>query len=294
MTQEGRTEIIAKLFADTDAAIKEANASLSRGEIAKAEAFILNAKANAAEYNRNICLRFYDKSASAENPMLVAINKYSLPAIGVKEERDGTRVLGYILDGEKIQQIDLLDMSRYLRINTDWKYETERLNLVLCLRLATEIGISAKRAKEISDTFSMSEIAKKLDLGETPTSNTQIVKRVQSIVDSIIGNSTHGYKVNNHDLAYISACYSKKGKKALTVRSANAGLLRTLVYDIAHRVVSGKVYDMEFKMKKTSAHPVVVKAETPVVAIPEVSNTPKAKKASAKKTAKAQPSVAVA
>jgi hypothetical protein len=126
----------------------------------------------------------------------------------------------------------------------------ESLNQTFTLRLAKEMGLSAEVLKEISKSYFMSKAVDAMEAGKTPTSNTQLVKMLQAICDKILGEGV--VRVNNHDIAYIEAAHTKKGRARIAVNTANHDFMRRLVLDVLHRCVTGKVYEVEYKKAKAA------------------------------------------
>jgi len=58
------------------------------------------------------------------------------------------------------------------------------------------------------------------------------------------------YKAITHDVNYILAVYSKKGRKALTVTASNHKQMRQIIMEICHRIVTGGRYDIDYKKIK--------------------------------------------
>ena len=80
------------------------------------------------------------------------------------------------------------------------------------------------------------------------------------------GKGKNVFRVNNHDVAYLLMCYTKRGKKTLTVAVAKNAYIHRLVLDVMHRIVTNKSYDLEYRMvsadkAKKNADTKEVKAE---------------------------------
>ena len=140
-------------------------------------------------------------------------------------------------------------------------------------------GSSKAQIKQICDSFYMNKLARQIELGETPDSNTAICKQLQQVLDGILyednGKGKNVYRVNNHDVAYLLMCYTKRGKKTLSVAVAKNAYMHRLIADVAHRIVTNKAYDLEYRMisaekvqkakAEAAAEKKAAKAETIVV-----------------------------
>lgn len=198
-----------------------------------------------------------------EKPIIEAITMHSFKVPTHKVETDDKGIMTGIKTSEKDYQIDLLKFCKYADLDTDWQHTASRFNQLLCLRTATELGYSKKDIEKLATTYFLAEAARKIELGETPTSNTQLVKLLQQVIDKIAfeakvvdGKETEQnvYKCNNHDVAYLLAVYSKRGKKALSVKVARDNFLRSVITTVLHRVITGGKYSVEgYKEAKQSA-----------------------------------------
>lgn len=72
------------------------------------------------------------------------------------------------------------------------------------------------------------------------------MQQAPTLEDNGKGKNTH--RVNNHDVAYLLMCYTKRGKKVLSVAVAKNAYIHRLVLDVMHRIVTGKAYDLEYRM----------------------------------------------
>lgn len=195
--------------------------------------------------------------AETNAQILRAIIKHSYNIVGHKSIREGGVLLGYELVDDKLRQIDLIKFCRYLDVSIDWQYKVEKFNQLLAFRTANELKMSKKQIEKLADSYYMNRLSREVEMGKTPDSNTQIVKLLQEVIDSIFffddgkGKGKNLYKVNNHDVAYLLMCYTRRGKKVLSVNVAKHAYMHRLIMDVAHRIATNKVYDLEYKMKKT-------------------------------------------
>lgn len=134
-----------------------------------------------------------------------------------------------------------------------WVYKVAAFNRLLCMRTAQSIGADVKT---IAEKFATPTQARDIDLGKTPTSNTQLLKQLQMIIDSMLyveGEKGNIYKANSHDVGYLLSLYAKKGRGVLSVAAARPKYLEKLIAEILHRIVTEKSYNIEFKEKKERA-----------------------------------------
>lgn len=194
----------------------------------------------------------------ADRPMRAAILKHTFPIrkhkVSFEGEKDSKIKICKIEDVTR--PIDLLAFDTYMKgtasANKDWPHMVTKLTMLLTADVAQRLGLDPKA---VNDSFAMSDIARKIELGETPTSNTAMLKTVQSIVDAILYEENpetkkNVYRASSHDVAYLREIFSKKGKKELSVACAKPAFMRAIMADICHRIVADKVYIVEYKQKK--------------------------------------------
>ena len=186
---------------------------------------------------------------ATNDPMLEAVKQLTFPTIRIVDKKVGEEAkipVSSIENSEKA--IDLLKLHKAVKggIGKDakWPAMIEKLNFLMTAQKAVDLGINPKA---INDSYAMSDIAKQIDLGKTPTSKTNLLKTVQSIVTAMIGEE---YKAVSHDVNFLMSVYSRKNRKALTVTCANHKYMRQYLMEICHRIVEGKSYDVDYKKAK--------------------------------------------
>ena len=186
---------------------------------------------------------------ATNDPMLEAVKQLTFPTIRIVDKKVGDEAkipVSSIEDSEKA--IDLLKLHKAVEggIGKDakWPAMVEKLNCLMTAQKAVDLGINPKA---IHDSYAMSDIAKQIDLGKTPTSKTNLLKTVQSIVTAMIGEE---YKAVSHDVNFLMSVYSRKNRKALTVTCANHKYMRQYLMEICHRIVEGKSYAVDYKQAK--------------------------------------------
>lgn len=242
-----------------DAAMKAANDALGKkpADLITYNKAMSNLDAAEKEYTTLAANAMYDEYAKKDNPIIEIIKAYSYKTIGHREtpskDKDESKRIVSVDGIEKERQIDLLAFCKRAKLDTDWQYTASKFNQLMCLRAAKELGADVKA---IAKSYFLQDTVKKIEMGATPTSNTQVCKLLQRVIDEILPNETDDgkaiYKVNNHDVAYLDDLYGKKSNKAkLTVRVSNDAFLRRILVDIAYRLVTGSMYGIDgFKTVK--------------------------------------------
>lgn len=245
MTKEARAEKMQALKALVDEKVEAYNAAMLNDS--QKEAFALDEQITDAvneytSYARDIC---FEECAAAPDPMLEAVKRLSFLTIGVKDVKAGDNKIPVREAIERERQIDLLKLNKYVTggIGHDkkWPQMVEKFNLLLTCQKAQDLGIDPK---SINDSYAMSELAKAIDMGKSPTSKTNILKTLTGVVQAMIGDE---YKPVSHDVNFLLSVYSRKSRKALTVTCANHKYLRGYMMEICHRIIEGKSYEIDYK-----------------------------------------------
>lgn len=248
MTREEKFARMAELRATVEAKVKEYNeAKIDKKfeEVAAIDEVIEKAVNEYSGIARGIC---FEDCAATENPMMEAIKRLSYETIGIKDTPETNDKAAAREVVTKERQIDLLKLHKYVNggigSNKEWNYYVEKFNYLLTAKKAIDLGI---KVKEINDSYAMSDISKQIDMGGTPTSNTNILKTLTTVVQAMIGEE---YKPSSHDVSFLLSVYSKKSRKALTVSCANHKYMRGYLMEICNRIVTGKTYGIEYKAVK--------------------------------------------
>jgi len=248
-------DIKARLLADYEAKIAEVNKICAKGTAAEVEGKLTELKNIENDYR---ALREKEVFASCADVHEALVQHHFTPISHKKISAAG--VMTGVEKSERMVQIDLRKFCEYKSLDMGWFYEMQALNKRLTLKAATELGVSAKEMKSIDDSYSMDKLAAEIDLGKTPTSDTQCVKHIQKVLDSL---SEGEGRVNSHDLAYIWLCYAKKNNKtALRVICSKHTILQSLLMDVFHRVVTNGTYGVDHKRTSNVAEGSAPKTET--------------------------------
>lgn len=254
-------EILKKIREQMLDNIENYNNAVRDNDLAKANNLDNELKQLESDYMLSASKLVYDMCLAKESPLealKMAIITHSFNVLTHKDNKeDGTREL----NENKLRQIDLLKLCKYSqeikhpnKIDSAWQYDVEAFNQLFTMHIAQELNFSKADIKEIAKTYFMQELARKIDLGETPDSTTQLCKTLQKIIDKIIfvddGKGKNTYKCNNYDVKYINVLFGKKGKSALSVVCAKHDYMRRLVYDVLYRILTNSKYSVDYKKIK--------------------------------------------
>lgn len=193
---------------------------------------------------------------ATDDPMLEAVKVLEFATIKVVDKKEEIEVNGgkvkipVVKIDDTTKFIDPLKLHKFVGgsgIGKDekWMYMIEKLNFLMTARVCKELNTDPK---ELNDSYAMKDISKSIDLGKSVTSNTNLLKSLQKVVNAMIGDEYHAL---SHDVNFLNRVYCRKGKKALSVVCANHKYMRQYVMEICHRIVMNeKGYVTEFKTVK--------------------------------------------
>jgi hypothetical protein len=178
--------------------------------------------------------------------MLEAVRAYSFTVVRHTIERDKKtkEALGIKLI-EKEKQINLLKFAKYNDLDTSFEHRISELNQLMAMRTAGDLGITIK---DVSMSLYMTKEAKRLEGGYI--SNNRLAQKLQEVIDSIL----IGYKAISRDVKYLEHCYTRRGRN-LSVTLANNSFLIGVIGDIVHRLVTDKIYSLNYKEIKAKPQP---------------------------------------
>ena len=248
MTREENLQKLAELKQTAEVHVQSYNEALLNNnfsEAQKADSAVVEVINEYTGIVRDIC---FEECKATENPMVTAVTMLSFVTIGVKDEKKkGESLVPVRSLVEKERQIDLQKLHKHCgKIGADenWLHIAQKLNMLLTAQKAVDLGLDPKK---INDSYAMSEIARDFDMGKTPTSKTNLLKTMQTVVTAMLGGD---YKVTSHDVNFIMSVYSRKNRAALTVTCANHKYFRNYIAEICHRIVTDKRYEVDYKSKK--------------------------------------------
>ena len=198
--------------------------------------------------------------AASPDPLFAIVERFSYLTASVKEKTDdaggGAVHFLELTIGQK--QCDLLKFNTFVGGNIghgDWISAIQQLGLRLTMKAAASIGIPAEDIQKIDDSYNMTKLAREVQLAKAdetgstpdPVSKNQMVKTLDLILELMLGE---GYHCDTRDVAFLMGCFTRKGRKALTLKTANNKELTGLVHQIAHRVALGKAYSIDAYTKK--------------------------------------------
>ncbi len=247
MTREENTAKLATLRSEAEALVKEYNEAIQTGKFEEASKVDAKLTEKVNEYTATVRDMCFEDCKNTANPMLTAVTTLSYVTIGTKDEQKGDDKVPVRSIVDKERPIDLFKLDKYcggIGADKNWLHIAQKMNLLLTAQKATDLGLDPKA---VHDSYAMSEIAREFDMGKNPTSKTNLLRTLQTVITAMLGE---GYKATSHDVNFLLSVYSKKNRKALTVTCANHRYFRNYMAEICHRIVTGKAYELDYKTKK--------------------------------------------
>ena len=247
MTREENQAKLVALRAEVDGLVKSYNEYIGESKVDEAAKADETMSEKIAEYTSIARTMCFDECKAADDPMLKAVELLSFLTIKVKDDKPEGAKFPVRSVEEKAKPINLIKLNTYcggIGHDKNWVHMVQKLNFLLTVQTAKDLGI--KNIESINKSYVMSEIAKEIKLGKTPTSGTQMLKTLQTIVTAMVGE---GYKATSHDVNYLLMIYRKKSsKKALTVACSNHAHFCRHLAEVCHRItVPGAGYGLECK-----------------------------------------------
>lgn len=210
-----------------------------------------------AAYNRASKMAFYELCFDTASPLLEAVKMLTYPGINYTDSVPKDSKIPERSVKETTQFVKLKELRKYASENIgreigedrNWAYMIEKFNQLMTFYAAQKLNIDPKT---ISDSYRISELAKAVDMGKTPTSNTQIQKQLQQIITAMVGEEGEEFKYNvlSHDVEYVKMTFAKASKTALSVKAKNPGDMYATIAQVCHRIVLNKNYKLEYYATK--------------------------------------------
>lgn len=245
-----KTKVVLKedLRAKVEDLVKRYNEAVQKGDFNKSTKLDDEIANLCGEYTAIARAECFEALKATSDPMLYAVKQLTFPTIKTRDTKEGEEKIPVRIVEDTEKPIDLLRLHKAVDggIGADkrWAYMVEKLNLLLTCQKAQDLGIDPK---SVNNSYAMNDISRDIDLGKTPTSKTNILRTLQTVVSAMVGEE---FKATSHDVNYLISIYSKKNRKALTVTCANHKYMRQYLAEICHRIVEGKTYALDYKQIK--------------------------------------------
>jgi len=245
---------LAEIREDANTAVNILNGVILNTD--KTEITLAEAEAKVAEtldaYTQRSKELTFESLAGAPKPMLAAIKKLNYDVLVKKSEKNGaTGVVTYsITDGT--QQIKLTEFDKTTKSAADSNWTNIATAFCLQATYKTCLDLGEKMAavrKKLESTYLISDVARKIEMGQTPNSKTQMTKNLQSVLDAVVG--TDVAKVTTKDLEYVYTLMNRRGGCGV-ISTPTLKSVEILLMDILHTIITNKTYVVNYQQKKVS------------------------------------------
>jgi len=263
MTNPEITTNLANLEKEHEKYIAQYNEQFRAGKNLDAENTAALIERTEKQYNALSLTDFYQRNVVPENQFASirnACTEVYYTVIGHKVKKDGSLVIGWEAVSRN-KKVDLYSLCRTYKFETSWIHALEQFTYRLCLRTAQDV-MSDKEYKrwlkvmQTTSPFAMRKLSRQVDLGDTPCSNTQIGKTLQSIVNLIAQqdetkSGDDFIKTNNKDVKFLVNGFSSlSSKELLGLNTAAPSKMKELFLRVMHRVVTNSEYGVGYRIQK--------------------------------------------
>lgn len=249
-------EKIAELVAKYNATLRKEDVRLDELTAIESELKEVAAKAKAEKTTE-----VYNSLIQYENPMLAAATMFTYEVPSYKMVSDSGVVTGMEVD-TKVVTINPIDFTNYLKKDPkksleggmSWIYHADALGMLLAYRTLKELGGSKDALDDLKKNYFIREVAMKEAQGFTPTSNTQLVDLLQTIINKLIfipdekGNNM--VKARSCDAKFLLKCYTSHGRGVGAVKVLKGARIAHYIFEVCHMIITGKVYTVECRKRK--------------------------------------------
>lgn len=210
-------------------------------------------------HNGDIVNCEYSRLSKESDPMIAAVKQFYVELKRVVEDKDKDtgRVTGVNIETKKAR-IDLAKFCDFAKLDKSWINDTARLLVLLVSRKKNLLAMNSEELSKESLIFN--EVVRELKDGETPNSNTQIVRLIQTIVDGAIfvdnGKGENAYRCTNHDILFISEAILKfNAKEKCTLDSMNDRQFQSVMMSVFAHILGEAYAIKEAKSRKSKDEP---------------------------------------
>ena len=231
-TEEMR-DVLEIAYDHVDEAQVECVAALKAEKLTDYEAAYTKLEKAVKEYNIIAEHRVFDECVSAKNPIEALASRFWYTGLKIVVEHDEeTKKTNWVSTDDVNRRLSLQGFVKYCNLPREILKKSLEFKEIAYLHA---VGFFAEKPQKISD---LSDYCKTLILqkkaGETPDSNTQMVKRLQNIIDA----AGIEYRVTNKVLFYVDKClFVHDAKNKCSLKMIPDSKMYTVVMDVLNHIV---------------------------------------------------------
>lgn len=238
----------AELKNQIEQGIKDFNDALAANDYDKMVRAEAETKVAEQRFAEQAMMDMFSSHKGDEHPAYEILKEGEVAVLRHKAVRVNGVLDSWELNSDGVAYVNIKKMFKYLqgmgmKVGLDpWESRADRMAELLCEWAHNDVKGSAKGVYE---TFKMGKKAREIEVGPNPTSNTSMLKFLQSLIDMIVGPDLA--KAINPDLKFLQHCYDKRGKDRGHLSTLKGSGVLSVVGDIIHRIANGYAYTVDYK-----------------------------------------------
>lgn len=212
------------------------------------------------EYNHQSQLDIFSECAKTANPYKRAAEILTYKTIRATEEREDGITMGMTVEPGNPATLDIVALCKYCEKDHLWQYDVAQLSYLVCLNVAKGLSLPAEAIRDIKGKFLMKDAARKVDMGIDPSSNNQLVKGLQAIIDKLLPENVEAaddqkLKALVCDIKYLKHGYVKAdhGSTEVSVKKAqDVKVFTKYILTVMNRLLTNGNYSIDFKKVKNA------------------------------------------
>lgn len=195
------------------------------------------------------CFAAIRNGHSTIEAMIEACKQMQFESIRAREVKDSETGTTFWVLEDVLKNIDLMKLHKFCAPNgigadVNWIHTVQKFNCLLTAQVCTDLGI---KPTDVLNTYSMSDVAKQIDMGKNPCSTTNLKNTMKTVIQQMIGEQ---YTPVAADTKYLMYVYAKAGRKVGQVSTANHKSLTWYLANVCHRLITGSEYTVDYKKAK--------------------------------------------
>lgn len=234
---------LADIEKDIDKTIESYNTAFKASKLSEMAAAEEKLKKFESEFALTKQNREFAILKTKDEPVVEGIKLFEFDVLAHSPIREDGVLLG-IKKAVRQRKVNLVALCEFCGLSTVWQYKVEKMNLLFAYRTAKELGYNPKQLRELVDSWYLSELASREDMGVNPISNTQCCKILQQVVDSLLPEK--GYKANNYDVSFLlTACVEYDRADRHTLKAKKMRNVHVVLLDVLNRIVTNGMYKVK-------------------------------------------------
>lgn len=267
-------KLINEIQKNLEDAVERYNEGIKEGDLKKVQTARKDADDFAKEYQKRSHADRVAAIAKTEKPMFEVVQhpEYTVKLVKVEKDKNGNETGLKLVDSTKFA--GLVEVAKEAGISTAFQYKIDKIAELFAVRSAEKNyeKLDDKKKVEIDRIrrkYRMSAEGRAMDDGPNPTSNTQLLKRLQEVFDEILPEG--GKIMTRHLNTMLERFASDDSKSKNGLKLSGTTKVMNHFQKLCYAVVTGTEVELNYKEEKedASAKAEAPKAEAETVTIPD-------------------------